>query len=161
MALRMVRIKSLCKKNRSKMNKIMKGKVPMKIQGMTLELMATRLTMSSSKLIRSSLIKPSLSLRILCQSLMISLKKMNSLMSKVLQREAYAVTKKTMAADELFPLVVWATVQADVFDVHACIKYMDLFASNVERMTEYGYALTTLHAAVAHINSLEQGDFNE
>jgi len=57
----------------------------------------------------------------------------------------------SLPADVLFPLLVYALVQADCPDVFSCLYVLRHFASGVENVGEKAYYITTLEAAVAHV----------
>lgn len=56
-----------------------------------------------------------------------------------------------LGADHLFPIFVWCTIHANIPDVCTRIAWLRSFATSRETMSEMGYYLTTLEAAVEHV----------
>jgi len=58
-----------------------------------------------------------------------------------------------VGADELFPLVVHVVAHARILRLPTLVSFMDEFAGNADRSSEFGYCLTTLAAAVHHVTN--------
>ena len=69
---------------------------------------------------------------------------------RCLHHEAGATPERPLSADVLFPLLVFALVQADLCDVFNCLFCLRNFAAN-DYVGEKAYYITTLEAAVMHI----------
>eukprot|EP00002_Diphylleia_rotans_P035334 TRINITY_DN7698_c0_g1_i1.p1 TRINITY_DN7698_c0_g1~~TRINITY_DN7698_c0_g1_i1.p1 ORF type:complete len:833 (+),score=186.83 TRINITY_DN7698_c0_g1_i1:235-2499(+) len=69
--------------------------------------------------------------------------------------------RRGMGADDFFPIFIYCVVLSDVSTIHRSIGFMKRFSSPNERMSELGYCLTSLEAAVLHLSNLSKDVIEE
>eukprot|EP00002_Diphylleia_rotans_P032438 TRINITY_DN6812_c0_g1_i2.p1 TRINITY_DN6812_c0_g1~~TRINITY_DN6812_c0_g1_i2.p1 ORF type:complete len:916 (+),score=141.42 TRINITY_DN6812_c0_g1_i2:67-2814(+) len=55
-------------------------------------------------------------------------------------------------ADDIFPIFVYCIVHAEIPNIHANLRYMELFCPSRDAMTEHGYWATTLRGSYRKVN---------
>jgi len=67
--------------------------------------------------------------------------------------------KLTIDGDSLLMIYIFITINAQVPDLFAQIKFMNSFATPFVRTTKLGYCLTTLEISITHILNMSTEDF--
>jgi hypothetical protein len=62
----------------------------------------------------------------------------------------------SVGADEILPLFEYALIHSNLTAVHQAIAFVDVFSIQEEKCAEFGWCLTTLQAATAHICSMRE-----
>eukprot|EP01102_Stenamoeba_stenopodia_P006337 TRINITY_DN1739_c0_g4_i1.p1 TRINITY_DN1739_c0_g4~~TRINITY_DN1739_c0_g4_i1.p1 ORF type:complete len:880 (+),score=221.35 TRINITY_DN1739_c0_g4_i1:486-3125(+) len=68
------------------------------------------------------------------------------------------ITNSMLSTDDVFPILLYVTIHADIHNVFEHLEYMELYASPSDRMGQLGFCLTSLSAACNHILNMSPSD---